>query len=40
VSCAAIRFLVGFVKKHSFSSFGWYRIALGALVLLKFALAR
>ena len=33
VSLAAIRFLMDFVKKHSFASFGWYRIALGALVL-------
>jgi undecaprenyl-diphosphatase len=22
-----------FVKKHSFASFGWYRIVLGALVI-------
>ena len=34
VSYIAIRFLMGFVKKHSFELFGWYRIALGALVLL------
>ena len=33
VSMAAIRFLMDFVKKHSFSAFGWYRIALGGLVL-------
>ena len=33
VSLAAIRFLMDFVKKHSFASFGWYRIALGAAVL-------
>lgn len=33
VSLAAIRFLMDFVKKHSFASFGWYRIALGALVI-------
>ena len=33
VSLAAIRFLMDFVKKHSFSAFGWYRIALGGLVL-------
>ena len=33
VSLAAIRFLMDFVKKHSFASFGWYRIALGALVV-------
>ena len=33
VSLAAIRFLMDFVKKHSFASFGWYRIVLGALVI-------
>lgn len=36
VSVAAIRFLMDFVKKHSFSAFGVYRIALGILVLLWF----
>lgn len=36
VSIAAIRFLTDFVKKHSFSAFGWYRIALGLLVLVWF----
>lgn len=34
VSLAAIRFLVSFVQRHSFEAFGWYRIALGAAVLL------
>ena len=33
VSLVAIKFLMDFVKKHSFASFGWYRIALGVLVL-------
>ena len=33
VSLAAIRFLVGFVRRHGFESFGWYRIILGAVVL-------
>ena len=36
VSLVAIRFLVDFVKKHTFSVFGVYRIALGALVLVYF----
>ena len=36
VSVAAIRFLMDFVKKHSFAAFGVYRIALGVLVLLWF----
>ena len=33
VSIAAIRFLMDFVKKHSFAAFGVYRIVLGAVVL-------
>ena len=33
VSLVAIRFLMNFVKRHDFSSFGWYRIALGILVI-------
>jgi undecaprenyl-diphosphatase len=40
VSLAAIKFLMDFVKKHSFSAFGWYRIALGLLVLAWFFLIR
>ena len=38
VSLAAIKFLMDFVKKHSFSSFGVYRIVLGVLVLGYFFL--
>ena len=38
VSLAAIRFLMDFVKKHTFSAFGWYRIIVGVLVLGVFAL--
>lgn len=37
VSLFAIKFLVSFVKKHDFKPFGWYRIALGAVVILYFA---
>ncbi len=33
VSLLAIRFLMDFVKRHSFEPFGWYRIALGVLVI-------
>jgi undecaprenyl-diphosphatase len=40
VSYIAIRFLVGFVKKHSFEVFGWYRIALGAVVIVAFSILR
>ena len=32
VSVVAIKFLMGFVKRHSFSAFGIYRIALAALM--------
>lgn len=38
VSVFVIRFLMGFIKKHDFKVFGWYRIVLGILVLLYFAL--
>ena len=34
VSLFVIRFLLDFVRRHSFECFGWYRIALGTLVLL------
>ena len=37
VSMVAIKFLMEFVKKHSFAPFGVYRIVLGALVLIYFA---
>ncbi len=33
VSLVTIRFLMSFVKRHSFEAFGWYRILLGILVL-------
>lgn len=36
VSVFAIRFLMGYVKKHDFKFFGWYRIVLGVIVLLYF----
>ncbi len=36
VSMIAIRFLMNFVKKHSFAPFGVYRIVLGAIVLVYF----
>ncbi len=36
VSMAAIKFLMDFVKRHSFSPFGVYRIVLGALVIIYF----
>ena len=38
VSMAVIRFLMGYIRRHDFRVFGWYRIALGALVLAWFFL--
>ena len=38
VSIFAIRFLMGYIKKHDFKPFGYYRIVLGAIVLLYFGL--
>ncbi|MBE6541187.1 MAG: undecaprenyl-diphosphate phosphatase [Ruminococcaceae bacterium] len=40
VSLVAIKFLIGFVRRHSFESFGWYRIILGAVVLIYFIFTR
>ncbi len=34
VSLAAVRFLMNFVKKHSFAPFGVYRIILGAVLIV------
>ena len=34
VSLLVIKKLMAFIRKHSFSCFGWYRIALGILVLI------
>lgn len=34
VSLFVIHFLMSYIKKHDFKVFGWYRIALGALILL------
>ena len=36
VSVFAIKFLMSYIKKHDFKVFGYYRIALGVLVLLYF----
>ncbi len=33
VSLFVLRFLMGYIKKHDFKVFGWYRIALGIVVL-------
>ncbi len=36
VSWVVINFFMNYIKKHDFKFFGWYRIALGAFVLLFF----
>lgn len=39
VSILAIKFLTGYIKKHDFKVFGWYRIVLGTVVLLYFVVS-
>lgn len=36
VSIFVIHFLMGYIKKHDFKVFGWYRIILGIVVILAF----
>ena len=36
VSVLVIRLFMGFIRKHDFKPFGWYRIALGAVILVLF----
>ncbi len=38
VSMFVLRFLMGYIKKHDFKVFGWYRIVLGIVVLAYFGL--
>ena len=38
VSIIAIKFLMGYIKKHDFKVFGWYRIILGVIVITYFAI--
>lgn len=38
VSMFIVRFLMAYIKKHDFTIFGWYRIALGVVVLAWFFL--
>ncbi len=40
VSMIVIKFLMAYIKKHDFKVFGWYRIVLGAIVLLYFVAFR
>jgi len=36
VSMVVIKFLMNFVRRHSFESFGWYRIALGIILIIYY----
>ena len=38
VSILVIKFLMNYIKKHDFKAFGYYRIILGIIVLIYFAL--
>lgn len=38
VSLFAIKFLMNFIKKHNFKVFGYYRIILGAILLIYFVI--
>ena len=38
VSILVIKFLMSYIKKHDFKAFGYYRIVLGIIVLVYFAL--
>ncbi|WP_042347680.1 undecaprenyl-diphosphate phosphatase [Bacillus massiliigorillae] len=38
VSIIAIKFLMGYIKKHNFKVFGYYRIVLGVIVIAYFLL--
>lgn len=40
VSMLVIKFLMGYIKKHDFKVFGWYRIVLGIVVLVFFGLLK
>ena len=37
ISVVVIKFLMGYIKKHDFKVFGWYRIILGVLVIVYFS---
>ena len=38
VSVLVIKFLLGYIRRHDFKVFGWYRIALGVIVILYFGI--
>jgi undecaprenyl-diphosphatase len=38
VAMVAIKSFITFLTKHGFEMFGWYRIALGAIILILYSL--
>ena len=40
VSVCAIKFLMGYIRKHDFKGFGYYRIILGVLLIAYFVIAK
>lgn len=40
VSLFVIKFLMNYIRKHDFTAFGYYRIVLGTIVLLYFAITQ
>jgi len=40
VSVLVIRFIMRYIKTHNFKIFGWYRIILGIIVIIYFAIIR
>lgn len=40
VSVLVIKFLMSYIRKHDFTAFGWYRIALGIVVILYFTVLK
>lgn len=38
VSVFAIKFLMGYIRRHDFKAFGWYRIILGIVIIAFFGL--
>jgi len=40
VSVIAIKFLMGYIKKRDFKVFGYYRIALGLIIIAFFLIAK
>ena len=40
VSILIIRFFMGYIRKHDFKIFGWYRIVLGIVVIVYFMIFR